>query len=73
MQKLATRKGRKFESQGHRLFMPAMELAYVFGALGHCPRDKLLGLHLPKLNFALKKLDETIPEEWEGGHYWDGK
>jgi len=44
----------------------------VFGALGHCPRDKLLGIHLPRINFALKKLDETTPEAWEGGHYWDG-
>ena len=44
----------------------------MFGALGHCPRDKLLGIHLPRINFALKKLDETTPEAWEGGHYWDG-
>lgn len=50
-----------------------MELAYVFGALGHCPRDKLLSIHLPKISMALKRLDESSPEAWEGGHYWDGE
>lgn len=50
-----------------------MELAYVFGALGHCPREKLLSLHLPRIDAALEKLQATTPEKYEGGHYWDGK
>ena len=73
-QKLCNRKARKFESQGQRLFLPAMELAYVFGALGHCPRDKLLDIHLPHLNKRLEILESKTPEEYgEGLRYWDGK
>ena len=50
-----------------------MELAYIFGALGHCPREKLLSLHMPMIDAALEKLQAKTPEAYEGGHYWDGK
>ena len=70
IEKLCNRKARKFESQGQRLFLPAMELAYVFGALGHCPRDKLLEVHLPVIDAGLKQLEKG--EEYGSG-YWDGE
>jgi len=74
LQKFGTRKARKFESQGHTLFLPAMELAYLFGALSRTPRRALLSKHLPRIDRMLKKLDESSPEEYGNGHeYWDGE
>lgn len=73
-QKLCSRKARKFETQGHRLFLPAMELAYVFGALTHTPRNLLLNRHLPRIDKMLAKLDAETPEEYgKGVGYWDGE
>ncbi|ORY33728.1 hypothetical protein BCR39DRAFT_518906 [Naematelia encephala] len=74
IEKLCNRKARKFESQGHRLFLPALELSYVFGALSHTPRRALLGIILPRIDRALDKLQKTTPEEYglrKGTEYWD--
>ena len=71
MQKLCGRTTRKLEYQGHYLFLPGMELAYVFGALYHCPRKTLLGVHLPRIDRQLAKL-EAMGEEAYGSGYWDG-
>lgn len=66
------RKSRKFVSQGNRLFLPAMELAYVFGALAMCPRRVLLSKWLPHINAELAKLEASTPETWGNGtEYWD--
>ena len=71
-QKLAGRKARKFDAQGKTLFLPAMELAYVFGALGHTPRHALLSKTVPRIDKMLAKLEASSPEKYGNGHqYWD--
>jgi hypothetical protein len=73
-QKFCSRKARKFESQGQKLFLPGLELAYVFGALTHTPRGLLLGKHLPRIDRMLGKLDKVSPEDYgTGSEYWDGE
>ncbi|WVQ98662.1 hypothetical protein IAU59_005793 [Kwoniella sp. CBS 9459] len=72
IEKLVSRKARKFHSQNNRLFLPSMELAYVFGSLLNTPRRSLLDDWLPKVNSALKKLDEVEPAQYgNGNEYWD--
>jgi hypothetical protein len=74
IEKLCSRKARKFHSQNHRLFLPAMELAYVFGSLSHTPRKSLLHTLLPRIDKMLGILEGVTPEEYGNGHgYWDGK
>jgi hypothetical protein len=74
IEKLANRKGRKYLAQGHMLFLPAMELAYVFGSLGHTPRRVLVSKWLPHINAELARLEASTPEEWGNGEqYWDGE
>lgn len=73
IEKLCSRKARKFHSQNHRLFLPAMELAYVFGSLSHTPRRSLLHTLLPRIDKMLGTLEGVSPEEYGNGHeYWDG-
>ncbi|ODO03402.1 hypothetical protein L198_02249 [Cryptococcus wingfieldii CBS 7118] len=73
IEKFSSRKARKFESQGGRLFLPALELAYVFGSLGNTPRRSHLDVHIPRLNAMLSKL-EVGEDEYgskNGKEYWD--
>lgn len=72
LQKLCVRKTRKFESQGHYLFLPGLELAYVYGALYHTPRKTLLGVHLPRVDRQLERIKAKGAEAYEG-NYWDGE
>ncbi|EIW69618.1 hypothetical protein TREMEDRAFT_44103 [Tremella mesenterica DSM 1558] len=72
IEKLAGRKARKFESQNRSLFLPAMELAYVFGSLSHTPRSCLLSRTIPRIDRMLKRLETSTPESYGNGHqYWD--
>ncbi|WVW83205.1 hypothetical protein I302_105223 [Kwoniella bestiolae CBS 10118] len=72
IEKLVSRKARKFHSQHNRLFLPAMELAYVFGSLSNTPRRSLLDSWLPRINKVLKSLEGVEPENYGNGHeYWD--
>lgn len=74
IEKLCSRKARKFHSQDHRLFLPAMELAYVFGSLSHTPRKSLLQIHLPRIDRMLANLEGVEPASYGNGHeYWDGQ
>lgn len=74
IEKLASRKGRKYLAQGNTLFLPAMELAYVFGSLGHTPRRVLVDKWLPHINAELARLEASTPEAWgNGDRYWDGE
>jgi hypothetical protein len=74
IEKLCSRKARKFHSQENRLFLPAMELAYVFGSLSHTPRNSLLQTLLPRIDRMLGKLEASEPEAYGNGHeYWDGE
>jgi hypothetical protein len=51
-----------------------MELAYVFGALSHTPRNLLLHKHLPRIDMMLARLDGVDPEAYGNGvGYWDGE
>jgi hypothetical protein len=71
-QKLCVRKTRKFETQGHYLFLPGLELAYVYGSLFHTPRRTLMGTHLPRIERQLERLKDKGPEAYGMG-YWDGE
>ncbi|WWC90109.1 uncharacterized protein L201_005042 [Kwoniella dendrophila CBS 6074] len=72
IEKLVSRKARKFHSQGQKLFLPAMELAYVFGSLSNTPRRSLIDSWLPRVNKVLKSLEGVEPEQYGNGHeYWD--
>ncbi|KAK8869877.1 hypothetical protein IAR55_000445 [Kwoniella newhampshirensis] len=72
IEKLVSRKARKFQTQDNRLFLPALELAYVFGSLANTPRRVLLDTHLPRISEKLAQLEATMPEEYGNGHgYWD--
>lgn len=69
-----SRKARKFESQGRRLFLPALELSYVFGSWNSAPRRCLLKGHVPRIDAHLAKLEGQTEDTYEGGHgYWDGE
>jgi hypothetical protein len=71
-QKLVVRKTRKFEHQGQRLFLPGVELAYVFGSLSHAPRRALISVLIPRINKRLAELAAVSPEDYGRG-YWDGQ
>ncbi|OXG93214.1 hypothetical protein C345_00850 [Cryptococcus neoformans A2-102-5] len=73
IEKFASRKARKFSSQSSRLFLPALELAYVFGSLSNTPRRSLLDIHVPRLNEMMKKLEngEENYGNGTGKEYWD--
>ncbi|KAI9638385.1 uncharacterized protein MKK02DRAFT_22987 [Dioszegia hungarica] len=70
IEKLVSRKTRKFESQGHRLFLPGIELAYVFGSLGHAPRRTLISSLIPRIDKRMADLQAQTPEAYGAG-YWD--
>jgi hypothetical protein len=73
IEKLCSRKARKFHTQNNRLFLPAMELAYVFGSLSHTPRRELLHTLLPRIDRMLGTLEGVDPADYGNGHeYWDG-
>ncbi|KAL7422267.1 hypothetical protein Q5752_002913 [Cryptotrichosporon argae] len=72
IEKFVSRKARKFAGQADWLFLPALELSYVFGSLAHTPRHALLSTTLPRIDKALAKLDASTPEQWGNGtQYWD--
>lgn len=49
-------KARKYLAQKNRLILPALELAYVFFAISHAPRQIVLGRMIPHINQALEDL-----------------
>jgi hypothetical protein len=74
LQKFVSRKARKFELQGRRLFLPATELSYVFGCLTYTPRKSILHTLLPRLDEKLSELEKKTPEEYYNSQaYWDGE
>jgi hypothetical protein len=73
-QKFAARKARKFHDQGNRLALPVLELAYVFLAIAHAPREIMSSKMIPAIETVLVKLmalesDQSRHESWRG--YWD--
>ncbi|EGO03118.1 hypothetical protein SERLA73DRAFT_176637 [Serpula lacrymans var. lacrymans S7.3] len=74
LEKFVARKARKFQQQGGRLALPALELAYVFQAISHAPKKVIISKMLPEIEKLLLKLKEheKAPAKYEQGHgYWD--
>jgi len=74
LEKFVARKARKFQEQGGRLALPALELAYIFLAIGRAPRDVVTTKMLPLIDELLAKLEshKNEPSKYEGGQgYWD--
>jgi hypothetical protein len=73
-QKFVARKARKFQSQGNRLALPALEIAYIFHAIAHAPQEVISSKMLPVVEALLLKLKghEKSPSAYGGGSgYWD--
>ncbi|KIJ64163.1 hypothetical protein HYDPIDRAFT_112092 [Hydnomerulius pinastri MD-312] len=66
VEKFAARKARKYLSQKNRLLLPALELAYVFTAVAHAPRQIILDRMIPDVRNALKELG--VQEESSSVH-----
>ena len=80
LEKFVARKARKCESQGGRLLLPALELAYVLHAISRAPRPVVVEHMLPQVEAALAELGryEGTPEAYRGpgkgsssGAFWD--
>ena len=68
LEKFVARKARKCESQGGRLLLPALELAYVLHAISRAPRPVVAEHMLPQVEAALAELRryEGTPEAYPG-------
>lgn len=72
IEKMCLRKGRKYLAQGNYLFLPAMELSYNFGLIGHAPKRLLVDIWIPRITAALEDLESQSPETYGNGvQYWD--
>ncbi|KIY53775.1 hypothetical protein FISHEDRAFT_32644 [Fistulina hepatica ATCC 64428] len=73
LEKFVARKARKFISQGRRLCLPTLEIAYLWQAIPHAPPDILTGKMLPEVRRALAALGSPTVKKSktkvEG--YWD--
>jgi len=66
-QKFVARKARKFALQGHRLALPALEMAYLFLGITHAPRSVIVNKMLPEVDGLLSRLDGAEYRESEAG------
>ncbi|KAK7451747.1 hypothetical protein VKT23_012426 [Stygiomarasmius scandens] len=75
LEKFVSRKARKFTSQGGRLALPALELAYLFLAIAHAPRKSVQETQmLSEVRRSQAILDKANgdPKKYKGGKgYWD--
>ncbi|KZT05152.1 uncharacterized protein LAESUDRAFT_781726 [Laetiporus sulphureus 93-53] len=74
LEKFVARKARKFQDQGDRLELPALEFAYFFMAIARSPREVVVEKLLPPVQDLLLqlKIHSEKPSEYAGGHgYWD--
>ncbi|KAG2137023.1 hypothetical protein DEU56DRAFT_736904 [Suillus clintonianus] len=75
VEKFVARKARKYLSQSDKLLLPALELAYVFHAIAHAPREVIAREMIPAVRGALgelggvKKGNDKKLESRSG--YWD--
>ncbi|PPQ75306.1 hypothetical protein CVT24_007499 [Panaeolus cyanescens] len=67
LEKFVARKARKFTAQNNHLLLPALELAYIFQAITHAPRDVILGKMLAEVEGGFAELGVTIESKEEGG------
>ncbi|KAF9219377.1 hypothetical protein BS17DRAFT_424722 [Gyrodon lividus] len=56
IEKFAARKARKYLAQKNHLLLPTLELAYVFYAVAHAPRQVVLERMIPDVRQALREL-----------------
>lgn len=73
-QKFVARRAEKFQKQGGRLCLAALEMAYVFGGIAHAEKDVVANQMLPQARAELSKLEafQNKPEAWGNGEgYWD--
>ena len=73
-QKYAAKRAEKFQEQGGRLSLAALELTYVFGGIAHAQRDVVANEMLPQVRTELSNLkaSQDKPEAWGNGKgYWD--
>ncbi|KAG2128052.1 uncharacterized protein EDB93DRAFT_1243607 [Suillus bovinus] len=56
VEKFVARKARKYLAQSDRLLLPALELAYVFHAIAHAPREVIARQMIPAVGDALREL-----------------
>ncbi|KAI9457359.1 hypothetical protein HD554DRAFT_2142813 [Boletus coccyginus] len=56
VEKFVARKARKYLAQENWLVLPALELAYVFTAIAHAPRQVVLERMIPHVHQALEEL-----------------
>jgi len=75
VEKFVARRAEKFQEQGGRLCLAALELAYVFSGIKHAPRRVIANEMLPNARAELRKLEasEGKTEGWGDGkgYYWD--
>jgi len=74
LEKFVARKARKCETQGGRLLLPALELAYILHAVSRAPRSVIAEQMLPLVEAALVELKryEGSPEKYgNGSEFWD--
>ncbi|CCM00537.1 uncharacterized protein FIBRA_02571 [Fibroporia radiculosa] len=74
MEKYIARKARKFQDQGGRLALAALELAYIFLAIARAPREIIVSKMLPLVAEMLATLQvhQADPSKYEQGTgYWD--
>ncbi|GAA6018293.1 hypothetical protein JCM11491_005144 [Sporobolomyces phaffii] len=74
LEKFVARRARKFVSQGNRLTLPGVELAYVLNCLGLSPRYVLFERHLDQVSHVLAELHQVKePSSYGQGpdEYWD--
>ncbi|KZT51274.1 hypothetical protein CALCODRAFT_503722 [Calocera cornea HHB12733] len=72
IEKFTARKGRKFQSQGNRLLLPAFEFATVMQVMGRMTPKILQENVLPLIQKEIAALKSSEPKKWGNGTgYWD--
>lgn len=66
VEKFVARKARKYLAQSDRLLLPALELAYVFHAIAHAPREVIAREMIPAVGGALGELGFVLSSGSEG-------
>lgn len=75
-QKFVSRKARKFQQQGGRLALPALEIGYFFLCINHAPRAVIVSKILPLVDelLATLKAHNADPSRYGvtgAAEYWD--
>lgn len=76
LEKYVAKRAMKYVTQGGRLLLPGIELAYVLNCLGMAPRFALFDTHLHQISIVLSELHAVKDEKAygkNGDEYWDGE